>query len=161
VHDNIACGDFRFSESDVRDATKLVGADETIEHLPQGFATIIGEHGIRLSPGESLMVGLSRAVLRSPSLLIVEEPEQDLEPAESARVSQALTAAATNRTLLTIATRLETLRAADYVYLLHEGRLLAEGSHSELLQTSEFYRHLLYLRFNEFRQRGAAQHQTA
>lgn len=161
VQDNIACGDFRFSESDVRDAAKLVGADETIEHLPQGFATIIGEHGIHLSPGESLLVGLSRAVLRSPSLLIVEEPDQDLEPAESARVSQALTAAATNRTLLTIATRLETMRAADYVYLLHEGRLLAEGSHSELLQTSEFYRHLLYLRFNEFRQRGAAQHQTA
>ncbi len=161
VHDNIACGDYRFSESDVRDAAKLVGADETIEHLPQGFATTIGEHGIRLSPGESLLVGLSRAVLRSPSLLIVEEPEQDLEPAEAARVSQALTAAATNRTLFTIATRLETLRAADYVYLLHEGRLLAEGSHAELLQTSEFYRHLLYLRFNEFRQRGATQHQTA
>jgi subfamily B ATP-binding cassette protein MsbA len=161
VQANIACGDFHFTEADVRDAAKLVGADEVIERLPQGFATTIGEHGIRLSPGESLLVGLSRAVLRSPSLLIVEEPEHDLEPEEAARVNQGLVAAATNRTLLTIAARLETLRAADHVYLLHEGRLLAEGSHAELLQTSEFYRHLLYLRFNEFRQRGAPQQQTA
>jgi ABC-type multidrug transport system fused ATPase/permease subunit len=159
VLDNITCGDFHFTEADVRQAAKLVGADEVIDRLPQGFATTIGEHGIRLSPGESLLVGLSRAVLRSPSLLIVEEPEQDLEPEEAACVNQALNAAATNRTLLTIATRLETLRSADYVYLLHEGRLLAEGSHADLLQTSEFYRHLLYLRFNEFRQRGATQHQ--
>ena len=56
---------------------------------------------------------------------------------------------AQNRTLFTIATRLETLRAADYVYLLHEGRLLAEGAHPELLQTSELYRHLYYIEFNE------------
>src|SRR5262245_6987039 len=66
VHDNIACGDFHFTETDVRDAAKLVGADEVIDDLPQGFATTIGEHGIRLTPGESLLVGLSRAVLRSP-----------------------------------------------------------------------------------------------
>ena len=112
-------------------------------------------------PGESLLVGLSRAVLRNPSLLIVEEPEQDLEPDETARVNQALAAAAQNRTLILIATRLETLRTADYVYLLHEGRLLADGSHADLLQTSDLYRHLLYLRFNEFRQRNTPQHQMA
>jgi len=162
VHDNIACGDFRFGETEVREAAKLVGADEMINNLPQGFGTIIGEHGIRLSPGESLLVGLSRAVLRDPSILIVEEPQEELQPAEAALVNQALTAAAQNRTLLTIATRLETLRAAGHVHLLHEGRLLAEGSHAELLQTSELYRHLIYLRFNEFRNRvNSHQHQTA
>jgi ABC-type multidrug transport system fused ATPase/permease subunit len=157
VHDNIVCGDFHLDEAAVREAAKLLGADDFILRLPQGFDTLIGENGIRLSPGESLLVGLCRAVVRNPSVLIVEEPLEELEPDEALWVDHAVGVAAQERSLLWLATRLETLRTAEQVCLLHEGRIQAAGSHADLLQQSDLYRHVIYMRFNEFRNHTSPQ----
>ncbi len=156
VYDNIVCGERRFSDDDVRAAARLCRAYEFLQRLPQGFDTIIGEHGTWLDPGRRLLVGLCRAVLRKPSVLVVEEPPEELDPEMSAAIDAALAAAAADRTLLVLARRLATLRAADVVYLLHEGKVHADGPHADLVRRSDRYRHLLYLQFNEFRGRGGA-----
>jgi ABC-type multidrug transport system fused ATPase/permease subunit len=160
VRDNIACGDFRLNESELRETVKLLAADEFILRLPQGFDTTIGANGIRLGPVESLLIGLSRAIVRKPSVLIVEEPMEDLDPDEALRMDHALGVASQDRALLCLATRLQTLRNADQIYLLHEGRVQAAGTHAELLQDSDLYRHVIYLRFNEFRNQPSSQREA-
>ena len=112
---------------------------------------MIGPHGLALRPDESFRIGLARALLRQPALLIIEEPA--IEPGEdgSAAIDRAIDAAAEGRTLLLCPTRLSTLRSVTRVFVLRAGQLVTQGGHAELLQNSEFYRHLNYLRFNAFR----------
>ncbi|MBI1901474.1 MAG: ABC transporter ATP-binding protein [Planctomycetia bacterium] len=152
VAENIACGETRYTEDDVIRAARLVQAYDFIQRLPQGLATPVGRHGLWLDPSEALRIGLARAVLRDPALLIVEEPWEEIDPAAEALVDQALAAAGENRALLILATRLATLRTADRVLFFHEGSLRAEGPHADLVQQNDLYRHVLYLRFNEYGQ---------
>ena len=84
-------------------------------------------------------------------MVIVEEPREVLDQATAEQLADALEKATVNRTLIILARRLATLRSAQRILLFHEGRLLADGTHQELLQHHELYRHLNYVRFNEFR----------
>ncbi len=150
VADNIACGDTRFSVSEIRDAAKKARAYDFIEVLAHGFSTIIGEHGQSLRSGEALRIGLARALLRDPAILIVEEPaEVDAETAKE--IDEALAAAAHNRTLILLANRAMTIRNSDLVLVFHDGRLAARGTPPELAQSSELYRILLYSKSQDFR----------
>ena len=151
VAENIGCGDTQYSQLQIIDAARQACAYDFIQRLPQGFATIVGEHGMKIGPAEMLQIGLARAVLRQPALLVVEEPGDEIEPAQSAVLDKALDHAGRGRTLIVLPARLSTLRQAERVLLFHEGRLEVHGSHAELLQVSELYRHLHYLRFNSFR----------
>jgi ABC-type bacteriocin/lantibiotic exporter with double-glycine peptidase domain len=103
-----------------------------------------------------LRIGLARALLRNPSLLVLEEPEDELDPSGAAELDAALERMARETTLVLLPTRLATLRSVDRIYVFHEAKLHATGTHTELLQSSELYRHLQYLRFNEFRGRVEA-----
>src|SRR5262249_3683922 len=132
------------------DAAKLVRAYNFIQQLPQGFATPIGEGGKRLNPAQSFRLALARAAVREPSLVIVQEPAAPIDEADAALIDDALRRLGDERTLIVLATRLETLRNADSVYLIHEGKLAAAGPHFGLLQSSPLYRHVNYMRFNEF-----------
>lgn len=152
VADNIRFGQDRQEMCErVLEAAKLVEAETFIERLPQGFDTIVGDHGMRLEPLEAWQIGLARAVLRRPALLVVGEPELDYSAEQSALCDRVLERLAAGRTLIVLPARLATLRQADEVFVLHQGRLHAQGKHAELLQTSDLYRHVQYLRFNEFR----------
>jgi len=150
VAENIACGDRQFATADVIEAAKAVHAYDFVQRLPQGFDTIVGEHGSALSASETLRIGLARAVLRKPTVIIVDEPPALPDVEETELLADSVRRAAAGRWLIVLARRLPTLRAAERVLLFHEGQLIGDGSHTELLAQSELYRHLNYVRFNEF-----------
>ena len=150
VSENISCDGDRFSSLDVTNAAKQVHAYSFIQRLPQGFSTYVEPDGNRLDTDEAFRLGLARAVLRGPSLLVVREPAEPATPEASRHLDEALRRVAAERTLVVLARRLSTLREADHVLLLHEGRLLGDGTHNALIESCELYRHLLYMRFNPF-----------
>ncbi len=149
VTENISCGDRRYSTADVLEAARLVHAYEFVQRLPQGFDTIIGEHGAALRASESMRIGLARAVLRSPSVIVIDEPPVLPDLHETELLAESIRRAAVGRWLIVLGKRLATLRAADRILLLHDGELAGDGTHAALLESSEIYRHLNYVRFNE------------
>lgn len=150
IMQNITCGDSGFTTVQVNDAVKRALAADFIHRLPDGLNTVLGNQKLRLRPDQAFRIGLARALLRSPSLLVVEEPPGGDESSDK-ELDEAFTQAAASRTLLILPARIHTLRNADLVCVLHEGKLLGLGKHADLLQESEIYRHLCYVRFNPFR----------
>lgn len=153
VADNIACGDAGFTSLQIADVARKLGILESLQALPQGLSTLIGPEDLLLPPEQCFEIGLARAILREPSLLVLEEPDSDLEEPIAARLESTCQTACEGRTTIVLAARLATLRNADHVLLFHEGKLAAQGKHIDLLQTSELYRHLNYVRFTTFRNR--------
>ena len=151
VSENIACGDTRLSARDVLDAARQSLAYDFIQKLPHGFETVVGEHGLHLSAAEAMLVGFARLLARKPAVAIVGESAERSDGAVEDMLLTALDRLGANRTLIVLARRLATLRSADRILLFHAGKLHAEGNHAELLANSELYRHLNYVRFNEFR----------
>jgi ABC-type multidrug transport system fused ATPase/permease subunit len=150
IAENINCGDRQFTTADVIDAAKVVHAYDFIQQLPQGFETIVGEHGTSLSASETMRIGLARAVLRKPAAIVIDEPPVLPDVQETELLADSVRRAAAGRWLIVMARRLPTLRAAERILLFHDGQLVGDGSHAELLAQSELYRHLNYVRFNEF-----------
>jgi ABC-type multidrug transport system fused ATPase/permease subunit len=151
VAENIGCGDEQFTMQHISDAAKRARAYDFVQRLPQGFNTVVGEHGMRLTNSQQLRIGLARALLRDPTLVMLEEPPDEMDSPTAELLDQAIEEIADKRTLIVLPTRLGTLRKLDRVFLFHEGKLVDEGLHTELLQRSELYRHLIYQRFNMFR----------
>jgi ABC-type multidrug transport system fused ATPase/permease subunit len=150
INENIACGDSGFTNMQIIEAARKASIERDIRSLPEGFATHVGNHEIHLRPSQIMRVGIARALLRNPSILIVEEGSEDLDDATAAEVNQALANAAVGRTLIVLPIRQSTLRNVDRIFLFHLGKLEAEGTHNDLIQTSELYRHINYVRFNQF-----------
>jgi ATP-binding cassette subfamily B protein len=149
--ENIAGHDGRFTSDEIVAAAKQVHADALIQSLPEGLKTEVGPHGLALSTGDAISIALARVALYRPSVVVIEEPRDVLDQPTAERVADALDRVSEKCTLVIIARRLATLRAAQRILLFHEGRLLADGTHQELLQQNDLYRHLNYVRFNEFR----------
>jgi ABC-type multidrug transport system fused ATPase/permease subunit len=150
VSENISCSRPEVTVDEIHDAAKDAHAIDFVYQLPDGFDTIVGEQGMKLESSMAFRIALARALIREPSLLIVEEPQLPAESPDLAVLDTTIAAAAQGRTMIVLATRLSTLRNADLIILLHEGHLVAIGKHAELLQTSELYRHLNYIRFHPF-----------
>lgn len=151
VAENISCGSDRFTRQQVTEAAKLVHAHGFVLKLPQGYETVLGEHGETLDPGQAFRIGLARAVLRKPALLIVQEPDALLDDDTRQLLDDTYDRIGQDRTLLFLPARLSTVRRCDRICLINQGRLVAEGTHAELVRSSPLYRHWEYLRFNEFR----------
>lgn len=151
VLENIAAGQTRYSLSEIMDAAKLAHAQHFIQRLPQGYETVIGEHGEALDAGQAFRLALARAILRNPALLIIEEPSEPLDDDTKALIDDAYQRIAVKRTVIYLPNRLATLRRCDEIILLHQGQIAARGTHSQLVKTSQLYRHWEYVRFNEFR----------
>jgi ABC-type multidrug transport system fused ATPase/permease subunit len=151
VSDNMRCGDSRFNTDQLTEAARYAGALEFVDELPQKFVTIIGDEGVRLSVGQAFRVGLARALLRNPSMLVIEEPRTEIDEPSAMAIDKSLRELAAEQTLIVLPSRLSTLRAANRIFLFHEGKLHATGAHAELLQNNELYRHINYVRFNSFR----------
>jgi ATP-binding cassette subfamily B protein len=148
---NITCGDSGFTSVQINDALKRAGAAEFVRELPQGLATLISDDQKILRPDQAFRIGLARALLRAPSLLVVQEPEDNGDESIGRELDDALLHAAETRTLIILPSRIHTLRSADVIYIFHEGKLFGHGKHADLLQASELYRHLCYVRFNPYR----------
>jgi ATP-binding cassette subfamily B protein len=143
VRANIAFADPDAPLESVRSAARLAGADGFVEDLPEGYDTVIGEHGFSLSGGQRQRLAIARAVLADPRVLILDDATSSVDPTKEHEIRTALHEVMHNRTTLIIAHRPATIALADRVVLLDDGRLAADGTHQELLETSLRYRAVL------------------
>jgi ABC-type multidrug transport system fused ATPase/permease subunit len=140
VANNIGCGEPGFTLPQIIEAAKVAHAHQFIQRLPYGYETLIGDGGASLRTGERFRIALARAVLRDPSLIVIEEPAEPLDPDSVVLIDDAVARIRQGRTLLFLACRPSTVKTADEVFVLHNGRLKAGGSHDELIHASELYR---------------------
>ncbi len=149
VLNNIGCGDPAYNLQRIIEAAKTAHAHQFIQKLPQGYETVIGESGHALNAGEMFRIALARAILRNPALYLIEEPAT-LDDDTKSLIDDTLQRVLPGRTVVFLPQRLSTIRSCDQVILLHHGRIAASGDHRELLASSDLYKHLQYLQFNEF-----------
>jgi ATP-binding cassette subfamily B protein len=149
VANNIGCGDSSYTLPQIIEAAKVAHAHHFIQKLPQGYETPIGELGHSLSVSEQFRIGLARAVLRDPAIIIIEEPEAALDDDTKSLLDDTMTRFLPGRTVIFLPHRISTIRSCDRLFLLHKGRVSASGVHKELLAQDPLYRHLHYLEFNE------------
>jgi ATP-binding cassette subfamily B protein len=140
---NIAMGRLGAPETAVVAAAKAAAAHEFIMEQPEGYATPIGDRGLRLSGGQRQRLALARAVVGDPRFLVLDDPLSALDVHTEALVEQALRRVLEGTTALVVAHRPSTVLLADRVAVLHEGRITAVGTHHELLQGSAVYRELM------------------
>ncbi len=143
VRANIAFADPDAPLERVRAAARLAGADAFISELPLGYDTIVGQHGYTLSGGQRQRISIARAVLADPHVLILDDATSSVDPTKEHEIRAALAEVMTGRTTLIIAHRPATIALADRVVLLDDHRVVAEGTHDELLATCEPYRAVL------------------
>lgn len=143
ILENIAVGEY---EPDLREAlriTRLLGMADFIEKLPLGFQTPLGEHGVNLSGGQRQRLAIARALYRDPDILLLDEATSALDPISDQLVQDAVRSLRQEgKTILVIAHRLSTVMHADTIVVLQEGCLIGQGTHGELLETSDVYAHL-------------------
>jgi ATP-binding cassette subfamily B protein len=143
VRENIAFANPEAPMSDVRRAAQLAGAEAFIDALPEGYDTVVGEQGFSLSGGQRQRIAIARAVLAEPRVLILDDATSSVDPTKEHEIRAALREVMAGRTTLIIAHRPATVALADRVVFLDRGRVVAEGTHEELLATSAGYRRVL------------------
>jgi ATP-binding cassette, subfamily B, bacterial MsbA len=142
IHYNIAYGLPGATTDDVTRAARQAHAEEFILACPEGYATLVGERGVRLSGGQRQRLAIARAFLKNPPILILDEATSDLDAESEFMVQQALADLMHGRTVLVIAHRLATVRNADRIVVVHEGRIAEIGRHDQLVARDGVYRRL-------------------
>jgi ATP-binding cassette subfamily B protein len=142
IRENIAFGKSDATDEDIEWAARSARADEFIARLPRGLDTRVGERGVSLSGGQKQRVAIARALLMDPRILILDEFTSAVDAATEGLIRAALVELMRGRTTFVIAHRLSTVRAADVILVLQNGRLVDSGTHDELLESSEVYRQI-------------------
>jgi subfamily B ATP-binding cassette protein MsbA len=149
VRYNVAYGRIEAGEEEIINALKAAYAYDFVQKLPQGLDTMIGEQGVRLSGGERQRLAIARALLKDPPILILDEATSSLDSEAEREVQQALDRLIKGRTTLVIAHRLSTVRNADRIIVLADGKIVEAGSHPELMQQDGLYKRLYEMQFRE------------
>ena len=149
VEENLRYGKPEASRDEIRNAVEKAFATEFIEGLPQKYDSFLGEQGVRLSGGQRQRIAIARALLKDPALLLLDEATSALDAESERMVQQALDDLMRNRTSIVIAHRLSTVIDADQIAVLDQGRLVALGTHRELMDSSELYSQLARLQLRE------------
>ena len=139
---NLKFGRPEATDEEMARIARLVGVHDAVMRLPEGYQTVIQERGTNLSYGERQLVCLGRALLSDPKILVFDEATSSVDPHTEALIQDAMREEMANRTVLLVTHRVSTVREADRILVLDEGRIEAEGSHEELLEGSELYRRL-------------------
>ena len=148
IRENIAYGKLKASEAEVLRAAERANAHEFIKSVPEGYDTIVGERGVKLSGGQRQRIAIARALLKNPSILILDEATSSLDSESERLVQEALEELMKNRTSIIIAHRLSTIRDADKIIVLEKGKVLESGTHEELVADEKgLYRYLSQLQF--------------
>lgn len=142
IKENIAYGRLDASTDEIIAAAKAANAHEFIESLPDGYSTIVGERGSKLSGGQAQRVSIARAILKNPRILILDEATSSLDAQSEELVQQALEKLMAGRTTFIIAHRLTTIQNADEIIVLSAGEIAQRGTHDQLLNTDGIYRNL-------------------
>jgi len=154
VRNNIAYGTPGASQEKIQEAARRANAHPFISRLPEGYDTVVGEQGLKLSGGERQRVAIARALLKDAPILILDEATSALDTESESIVQEALETLMRGRTTFVIAHRLSTVRNADVILVIEEGRIVESGSHEELLSRESRYR-TFYLKQFEERRSGA------
>jgi ATP-binding cassette subfamily B protein len=143
IGENIRYGDLDATQQQIEDAARLAGAHEFIGELKQGYDTPVGEGGNQLSLGQKQLVSFARAVLKRPRLLVMDEATSSIDTETEQQIQAGLARVLAGRTSFVIAHRLSTIRAADRILVIEKGKIIEQGTHSELLRQGGHY-HDLY-----------------
>jgi len=141
VAENILYGNIEANRESVVRAAKAAHAAEFIDKMPNGYDTLIGERGVKLSGGEKHRIAIARTFLKDPPILILDEATSTVDTETESRIQEALNTLMSGRTTLVIAHRLSTLKDADRILVLKEGRLVESGVHAE----HELFRNQVHL----------------
>jgi ATP-binding cassette, subfamily B, bacterial len=144
VHDNIAYARHTATSAEVEDAARRANAHEFIIRLPEQYETFIGERGVKLSGGQQQRLAIARAILAKPQILILDEATSNLDTESEQLIQASMATLLAGRTTFVIAHRLSTVRRADLILLMEEGRVIERGTHEELMRArGEYYRMVL------------------
>ena len=140
IKNNIAYADLNASEDEIKKVAKLSFADDFIQKLPYKYNTLIGENGLRLSGGEKQRVSIARAMLKKSKIILLDEATSSLDAETENKIQQALSILIKDRTAVVIAHRLSTILSSDSIYVINNGKVIENGTHSELLSNSKIYK---------------------
>jgi len=154
IRENIRYGDPTASDEEVERAARQAQAHAFISRLPQGYDSPVGEGGAMLSGGQKQLVAFARALLADPKVFILDEATANVDAETEALIQQAIEEIARDRTTIIIAHRFSTLRTADRIVVLEDGRVVGEGTHDELMATSPTYRRLYERQWAEEKDEG-------
>jgi ATP-binding cassette subfamily B protein len=149
ARDNLRYGKWEASDEEIWDAARAANAEEFLKALPQGLDTFLGEDGTRLSGGQRQRVAIARALLRDAPILLLDEATSALDAESERLVQQALERLMKQRTTLVIAHRLATVRSADRIVVMEDGRIVEQGSHADLSAGGGLYARLASLQFDD------------
>jgi ATP-binding cassette subfamily B protein len=151
VGDNLRYGDIDATQAEIEDAARAAHIHDRIMEMPDGYDTLVGERGYKMSGGEKQRLAIARVVLKNPRVLILDEATSALDTHSERLVQQALAPLMKGRTTIAIAHRLSTILAADTILYLDRGRIIERGSHLELLERDGAYAALYHQQFSDGR----------
>lgn len=151
VRENILYGRLGAAEEEMIQAARAANAHNFIARLPKGYDTPVGEKGVLLSGGERQRIAIARAILKDPSILILDEATSSLDNESEAQIQEALDRLTTGRTTFVIAHRLTTIQKADIILVMDQGRIAETGNHDELMNQRGLYHHLYTLKLANIR----------
>jgi ATP-binding cassette subfamily B protein len=149
IMENIRYGKIESTDEKIINTAKKIGAHKLIMQLPEGYKTQVGERGTNLSQGQRQLISFTRALLRDPPILILDEATSSIDPYTELLIQKALRVIFKNRTSIVIAHRLSTVRNADKILVINDGKIIERGIHKELLKRRGLYYHLYQMQFKD------------
>ena len=148
IRENIALASPNSTYEEIQEAARLAYAHDFIMDLPEGYDTLLGERGLNLSGGQRQRIAIARAILKNPPILILDEATSALDSVSESLVQKALDQLMAERTTIVVAHRLSTIKNANNIVVMEQGRIISQGSHDELLKESKAYQEL-YLSYSD------------
>jgi len=149
VRENIRYGKPEATDEEIANVTKVVGAHDFINRLPEGYDTMIREGATNISIGQRQLIAFSRALLKNPRILILDEATSSVDPYTELIIQEGLEKLLENRTSIIIAHRLSTVRNADRIVVINQGEIAEMGNHQQLMKKGGLYSHLYNMQFRE------------
>ena len=140
IRNNIKYSRLTASNEEIIEAAKLSNCDDFVKSMPNGYDTVIGENGVKLSGGEKQRLSIARAILKKSKIILLDEAPSSLDAATEDKIQKAINYLTKNKTTIVIAHRLSTILNSDKIYVIDSGNVVAEGNHNDLLNTSSIYK---------------------